>query len=456
MRKMILLMCLCTMSGFAGANSQDQYEGVWVTDGYGWLLHIEDGNTQIYQYSGDICIKEHPEPAPLSALLPTARLELSDEGTALRVFAESTEPFAINARRIDALPTACDQTTIDTPEDNFLAFVTFFDEHYPFFDLYDVNWAETVAEVQPMIGPNTSDQELFELMTGMMEPIEDAHVSLWAEFDGAFHRFNGNRGRTSTQLRKAAEAAGLEPAQAAHEFRQSFWYEGVAQGILQDKGTMAGNEVVQYGMLEDGVGYLAIAGMSGFAEDGADHAALLVTTQVLFDRIIRFFNEQNAQSLILDVSFNLGGHDYVAREIASRFVTEPFMAYSKYAADASAREETQFVIAPSEGPRFEGDVFLITSNITVSAAEVFAITMRALPQVTHLGEPTRGAFSDILSRTLPNGWALNLSNEVYLDADNMHWEGHGISPHLAHVVFSDIAPMESHRQLIWGLVETLR
>ena len=452
MRKMILPMSLCLMTSLAGADARRDVEGIWVTDGYGWLLHIAAGEAQIYQYSGDICIKEHPSPAPLSALLPTADLRLSDDGETLTLYPETPEPAAILARRIDILPQACIQKVPNTPQSNFDAFATFFAEHYAFFDLYDVDWAETVATVRPKIGPKTTDQELFAHMTQMMAPIQDAHVSLSAEIDGAPRRFMANRGRTSTQLRRAAEAAGVDPKQATQRFYQALWYESIAVDLLGNQGAMIGDDLIQFGMLEDGIGYLAVAGMGGFADGPEMHAH----TQALFDSAIGFFNAQDVDSLILDLSFNLGGHDYVARELASRFATEPFTAYTKYAADAASSHATPGVITPSTGPRFDGEVLLLTSNITVSAGEVLTIAMRGLPNVTHVGEPTRGAFSDILSRRLPNDWRLNLSNYVYLDSNVNGWEGRGVTPHMAHIVFSDAAPVASHAQLIKSLVETLR
>ncbi len=70
----------------------------------------------------------------------------------------------------------------------------------------------------------------------------------------------------------------------------------------------------------------------------------------------------------------------------------------------------------------------MTSGVTVSAAEIFALCLRALGNVTHVGQATRGSLSDNLWKRLPNGWSLSLSNEVYADADGRRWEGKGIPP----------------------------
>lgn len=49
-------------------------------------------------------------------------------------------------------------------------------------------------------------------------------------------------------------------------------------------------------------------------------------------------------------------------------------------------------------------VFVLTSDVTVSAAGTLLLSLRALPNVTHLGATTRGALSDVLTKPLLNGW----------------------------------------------------
>jgi C-terminal processing protease CtpA/Prc len=73
-------------------------------------------------------------------------------------------------------------------------------------------------------------------------------------------------------------------------------------------------------------------------------------------------------------------------------------------------------------------VYLLTSSLTVSAGEVFALAMSALPTVTVLGEPTQGILSDNLFHRLPSGWEVSLSNEVYETLDGRCFEGVGVPP----------------------------
>ena len=49
---------------------------------------------------------------------------------------------------------------------------------------------------------------------------------------------------------------------------------------------------------------------------------------------------------------------------------------------------------------------------------------------------TAGILSDILGKPLPNGWSVGLSNEVYLDAEGVSFEGAGVTPDSEVPVFS--------------------
>ena len=79
--------------------------------------------------------------------------------------------------------------------------------------------------------------------------------------------------------------------------------------------------------------------------------------------------------------------------------------------------------------------FLLTSERTVSAAEIFVICMMACPHVTRVGGITPGALSNTLTKHLPNGWHIEISSEVVEAADGNVYEGIGIPPQVDVPVF---------------------
>jgi C-terminal processing protease CtpA/Prc len=105
------------------------------------------------------------------------------------------------------------------------------------------------------------------------------------------------------------------------------------------------------------------------------------------------------------------------------------LAFTKRAVDGDGYTETfEAYVEPVSGPTYDGEVILIISGSTVSAGETFTMTMAQLPQTILLGRNTSGAFSDILVRSLPNGWLFGLSNEEYKAPDGVIYEVVGIPP----------------------------
>jgi C-terminal processing protease CtpA/Prc len=79
---------------------------------------------------------------------------------------------------------------------------------------------------------------------------------------------------------------------------------------------------------------------------------------------------------------------------------------------------------------------LLTGIDSVSAAETFTMAlMGRTPAVTRSGENTQGVFSDVLGRTLPNGWRFGLPNEIFLTEGGKTFDAVGIPPDIAVPVF---------------------
>ena len=75
--------------------------------------------------------------------------------------------------------------------------------------------------------------------------------------------------------------------------------------------------------------------------------------------------------------------------------------------------------------------------------------------MTHAGEATRGAFSDVLSRQLPNGWEFTLSSEFYYDHEGEIWEGKGVPPEIEIPVFDQKDPHKGFLEAMTRLVELI-
>ena len=197
-------------------------------------------------------------------------------------------------------------------------------------------------------------------------------------------------------------------------------------------------------MLANSTGYLRIRGFSGYTDnDNFDQGTDAL--EAALDAI--FKDAEKLTGLIIDVRINGGGSDLWGIAVASRLTDREYLAYIKDARNdvhnaARFSEGQPRFVKPSQRPHFWGPVVELTSINSVSAAETFTMAlMGRRPQVVRIGESTQGIFSDILGRTLPNGWRFGLPNERFLTKEGVAFDGPGIPPHVLLPVFprSDLA-----------------
>lgn len=304
--------------------------------------------------------------------------------------------------------------------------------HYAFFREREIDWTETVEAARANVTPTIDDAELFAVLEDLLAPFGDTHVTIEAEIDRREESISG------TDERTPAEPDGEPVVSGA-------WSAHAAQELLGASARQDGDDTLIYGLLANDVGYLQIQSMAGMEPSGLEAA---------LDEAITAF--EKAKAVVVDVSENYGGLDSFARRIARRFAAEPTVAYSKYAGDFEGDRPQEIVLSPPDRPRYLGPVYLITSHDTVSAAEIFTMSMRALPNVVHLGETTDGSLSDQLWKTLPNGWRLSLSNEVYLDSEGVLWEGRGIPPEIPLAISEDDDISQNDQQSVLDLLDFIR
>ncbi|MEO0452154.1 MAG: S41 family peptidase [Pseudomonadota bacterium] len=425
---------------------------VWVSDGYGIVIDTMVSPVRAYEATATTCLEIDLDGAALNDFYDL--VSLSSDGQTAR-FKDVSEIHQFQYQRTDTLPAPC--ASIDDADDAVSVFeqmAAYFSAHYVFFDLYDVDWEARIAAFRPQVSEDMSDAALFETLSNMLAGIKDAHVELVGTVDGDRRGFDGDEGDLPRYIDLNASLNSVAEADAPGAFYNGYLNSNISEALLSDSGFASANRYMRYGMIDEEVGYLAAFHVASYAtgEDrspDAERAAINAEMQAA----ITLYQEQGAKAVIVDLSINFGGYDFVAREIAKHFAAAPYKAYSKQAIDTPRLiPPSEYVIEPAE-TSFTGPVLLLTSNGTVSGGEILTMSLRALPNVTHYGEPTRGALSDKLEKPLSNGWSVTLSNERYLDADQQLWEGLGISPDVPLTVFESEDPLASHLAAVRQLVE---
>jgi carboxyl-terminal processing protease len=399
--------------------------GVWRTEGYGYIIDVGAFAIDIYETSAVSCLRTLQIPAHLGLIRLVEGVNLgSDRGRLSMSFDGAIG--AIRADRLDAFPDACAQGSPlrpGTAQENFDVFWAKMDEHYAFFDLHGVDWAARHAALRPGKDEVLTDDALFARLSAALAGLDDEHLTL------------------------SRENETFSPALRPDWYANRLEMRAVAWSSIPGGLTSVADTGLSYGFAAPGVGYISIAHMNvapGFGTSLEAFAAKAIAPVAAA--------MAPARMIIVDVRTNPGGSDLIGLAYAGYFTATPVPVLSKTTrTSAGYTAPLHHVLQPQGGPVLSQPVILLTGPLTGSAAEIFTLAMRDLPQVKVLGTPTAGALSDVLDVTLPNGWTVGLSHQRYLDARGALYERAGIPPDAARPV--DLAGFASGRDGL--LIEAL-
>lgn len=442
-----LITCILGLGACASLDAPEQFNGYWASEGYGRVIAVAGNSLEAYDQAATICVKSAETTAELLEIIGSSTFDFAQDSSYVDITL-ANEPFKRRYKRLDQLPSSCSNPTASNPINNFDAFNHYFAEHYAFFDIFDVDWQQHTSAARVSINAQTTDAELFAIFSQLLEPLQDAHINLFAQIDGKDLDYGPEQSPLAIALAARAQQEGVSIGELQQRLLGALWQDNISKQILGGKGTTAANGYIKFGVVQkasgDNLGYLAVQREGGYAPSGQSLAAL----NAVMDNAIRQWQQEQVTGVIIDIAVNFGGSDYLGRAIASRFAAKRTLAYRKRAADRADAEDFDLYVEPYSGLTYTGPVTLVTSASTVSAGEILTMSLRSLPNVTHIGEPTRGSLSDILAKTLPNGWVVTLSNEIYTDHQGKLWEGPGILPTRSIPVLAPQAPVSSHLQAI--------
>ena len=408
----------------AHSDAARPYDGIWRSQGYGWVWKVENAEVARFDVGPGFCIPKAASETPRIAAKDVVTLSRDHSVLKLR---QQDPDYVYTFERLERLPVPCGAAPLASDARTALeTLIAMFSTHYAFFEQRGVDWPKLSAAARTKVTDKTGEERLFAILEETLLPFGESHVRVEAEIDGHDELI------LATDNRPRREPPGPSPVSGS-------WNHKAAEAALGRALKRAGD--LKYGLFPNGVGYLQIPTMYEMKDAELDAA---------LDRAIGALKKAGA--VIVDVSMNDGGRDSYARRIAARFTDRPVIAYSKYAGDFAGAKPQAIVVQPAKGPRYSGPVWLVTGKDTVSAAEVFALAMRALPNVTHIGQTTDGSLSDELWKTLPNGWVISMSNEIYLDSEGKLWEGVGVQPEIP-MAIADRPASRQDRKTVRDVVE---
>ncbi|MEE4218797.1 MAG: S41 family peptidase [Xanthomonadales bacterium] len=408
--------------------------GTWKSQGYGWMLDIGPEGYSLF----DIIPGQAVEFERGSTEEFKKGFEVlggtSNDTLQLRVRNDITSYVFDRVERLPAKTLHLHDPRQPDPIGSFEFFRAVFENDYAFFKHRNVDWPEICAEARSRVSANTSPETLLQILGSLIQPLQDNHVVV-------------SDGQTTLVSERLADVKQLianelgvighigDPENVASIGRL------IQQEFLGSRGRQAGNGSVHWGMMEKNIAYLNVIRMFGLADTEAArvandlplrrpdnarfHGDDLMAIDAILDDVMT--DIAPADALALDVRLNGGGFDKLGMKIANRLADRRQLAFTKHARRGDGFTEKQpFYIEPEGQKRFSRPVYLLTSARTASAGDVFALCMRALPQVTIVGQPSTGILSDNLRKHLPNGWYTTISNEYYCAADGQLFEGSGV------------------------------
>ncbi|WP_462171047.1 serine hydrolase [Pseudoalteromonas xiamenensis] len=419
-------------------------KGVWERVGYGELLEVTDSALTYYQFNQFGCTKllETTEQIALDQL----RLKITPNSLTKLAIQEQDliEPYYL--QRINTLPTSCTTSiSVDSPVSQTYVFDyiwNLFNDYYAYFDTREVNWQTQYDTYRPLVNDSMNDEALFQVLSELVAPLQDAHVNIINESKALyFNRPKDNpfsrtvRGMMFASLR---DGEVLDPSEIESELNQlyaqistSYMTPSSAKRFPSDP---QDEPTVLWGITPDNVGIITINNMMSYASDTMSEEATLAAANSLFDTIMTQLAQ--TKGIIVDVRNNQGGYDSVSLAIAQRFNQTDHAVFYKQAKTKTGTGDLLERKLNGRSDAYTNPVYLLTSEVTVSAGEIFVIAMRSLPQVTQVGKETSGALSDLKFFDIPNDWSITLSNEVYWTSDNQYFEKTGIPPAVSIPAFS--------------------
>jgi len=427
----LLFLSLPIWNGSRAHTPQDKpiaLDGIWQLRGYGKTLHIQQGRYTNYDTTKISCLQERT--GTLEDLKTRFdRFEIHDKDR-LSLFSNGgTRQYIYD--RLSALPERCRADSASRskdPEYNFGVFTSAFKENYAFFKLHNIDWDGVYKTYRPKVTAKTTDDELLEILSVIIKSFHDPHINLFAA-----DKWVGSMKPDALSLHVQKEFASEKPMDRYFKSLEKL-RSVMKNDFLGGDCRVAANDFIVWGKIKPKIGYLNILVMGDYAGLEAPRKDSLAVLESTMDQIMEYFGSVDA--VVVDVRFNMGGHDEISSLIADRFADRKRLAFTKKAVDgAGFTEKQEFYVRPGGKYQFTKPTFLLTSERTVSAAESFVIRMMAYPHVTRVGATTAGAFSGALTKQLPNGWRFEMSNEICEAADGRVYEGVGIPPQVEVPVF---------------------
>lgn len=228
--------------------------------------------------------------------------------------------------------------------------------------------------------------------------------------------------------------------------------QNISDTLLQGNGKKIANGNIEWGKINDNIGYINIFSFTGFLQRDFTRAQQIDSIKKHMDGIMSSLKDSKA--IIIDISFNFGGFDASGLTIAGYFTDASVYAYkSQVYNQGDFYDEEEVFIHPSN-ISYTKPVYVLMTDISRSAAESFAMMMDALPNVKLVGTNTLGILSGMLGKSISDFYT-TYSNQRLVNSDGEYYEAKGVSPDIEITVFPKSNVMYGHLAAIRNIIQII-
>ncbi|MDZ7878832.1 MAG: S41 family peptidase [Saprospiraceae bacterium] len=267
----------------------------------------------------------------------------------------------------------------------------FADEKYSFFDYKKIDWNALKTQYKSRVSESMSDEDFLKVCDEMLDNLKDGHVNIKTTFD---------RTRTWDWFLNAPP---------------NFDKNIILRNYYKDKQQFIGGfEYMDFGDV-------AYVYYGSFSDD---------FSKANLDYIME--KAKGKKGFIIDIRDNGGGSKANVSAIAERFCREKTkigQEWNKNGKAHNAFSKADAYLTPTAGiTKFlDKPVVVLINQRSYSAANFFPFTMKALPNVTLMGDSSGGGGGIPTYTELSNGWTLRVSSSQTFDNQGFNIEN-GVPP----------------------------
>lgn len=270
-----------------------------------------------------------------------------------------------------------------------------FNEEYAPFEERDVDWDAEYSRFRAGLNENSTEEELYNALTGLLATLDDGHVTLTVPGKEIF--------RSNSLLRNKIDD-------------ELFNTDVIRSYYLEDDYRTGEEDSYVFGKIKNqNIGYIL------FDYIGDNFF-------IMKDFLSEF---EFADGLIIDLRHNQGGDFTYSYSELGRLADKRYFIFRSKTKNGKGKNDytpwKEWYLEPS-GSFIGKPVIVLTDRYTISAGERTVMALRELPGVTVIGDTTNGAHGTMIGRESANGWFYSLVPQKVELPDGRTWEGIGLPP----------------------------